>query len=57
MFDQIDAAYYLMRAGEEREKAAITDWEGTDMRDADRHRNRAALFEKKARVLLGQAAA
>ncbi|WP_206240572.1 hypothetical protein [Novosphingobium terrae] len=52
MFDQIDAAYYLMRAGEEREKA--TD---TDLREADRHRTRAALFEKKARTLLGQAAA
>jgi Tfp pilus assembly protein PilF len=52
IFDQIDAAYYRMRAGEEREKAI-----DIDRQNADRHRARAALFEKKARVLLGEAAA
>lgn len=46
MFDQIDAAYYLMRANEEREKA--TD---KDAREANRHRMRAALFDKKAKAL------
>ncbi|WP_206240109.1 hypothetical protein [Novosphingobium terrae] len=51
MFDQIDAAYYRMRADEEREKA--TD---TDAREAIRHRTRAALFEKRAKVLLSSTA-
>jgi hypothetical protein len=51
MFDQIDAAYYRMRADEEREKA--TD---TDAHEADRHRIRAALFDRRANALAGSLA-
>jgi hypothetical protein len=52
MFDQIDAAYYRMRASEERQKAGDTDAHG-----ADRHRLRADLFEQKAKALIGVTAA
>jgi hypothetical protein len=48
MFDQIDAAYYRMRADEEREKAI-----DTDAHEADRHRIRAALFDRRANALAG----
>ncbi|WP_206240077.1 hypothetical protein [Novosphingobium terrae] len=51
MFDQIDAAYYCMRPSEEREKA-----NGLDAHEADRHRARAELFQKKADTLIGSAA-
>lgn len=52
MFGQIDAAYYHRRAIEEREKA-----NDADMREADKHRMRAALFEKSAKTLAGSVAA
>jgi hypothetical protein len=48
MFDQIDAAYYRLRAGEEREKA-----QSAPSRAAEKYRRRAIAFEAKARLLLG----
>lgn len=47
MFDQIDAAYYRLRAGEEREKA-----QSTHPKSAEKHRRRAFAFEEKARLIL-----
>jgi hypothetical protein len=46
MFDKIDAAYYRMRANEEREKA-----EDSAAGAADHHRLLAARFDKKANAL------
>ncbi len=48
MFDQIDAAYYRLLASEAREKAG----DGVSP-EADRHRLRADLLERKANALLG----
>jgi hypothetical protein len=47
MFDEIDAAYYRVRADEEREKA-----QSPNARLAERHRRRASAFEAKAKALL-----
>lgn len=52
MFDQIDAAYYRMRANEELDRS-----KDADSRQANRHRVRAALFEEKATALLARAVA
>lgn len=51
MFDQIDAAYFRMRANEEREKA-----KDGHPRETGRHQLLADLFERKASELLGTAA-
>lgn len=51
MFDQIDAAYYRMRAKEERERATHGD-----PRQAIRHRMRADLLDRKASAFLGAVA-
>jgi hypothetical protein len=52
MFDQIDAAYYRMRANEQRERAR-----GSNAADATKHQARAELFERKANALMEPAAA
>ncbi|WP_206245252.1 hypothetical protein [Novosphingobium terrae] len=52
MFDQIDAAYYRMRAKEEREKALESD-----AADSSKHRARAEFFEQKASALVAPAVA
>jgi len=52
MFDQIDAAYYRMRADEELGRS-----KDTDSRQANRHRVRATLFEEKAIALLARTVA
>lgn len=50
MFDEIDAAYFRLRAEDEREKAANAYDDA-----ALRHRRRAEAFEEKARILVGEA--
>ncbi len=49
MFDKIDAAYFLVRAKEERLRAATEDSE----LHAERHRRLAEMFDEKSRQLRG----